>query len=650
MSLIPKHLNPAYRPDVDGLRAVAVLAVILYHAGLVALPGGYVGVDIFFVISGFVITGAIQPDMAAGRFLVRDFYERRIRRIFPALFFMVAVSLCIGWFVMMPDDLKRLGQSSVANAFFASNFFFLKDTGYFGATAAAKPLLHTWSLAVEEQFYLLLPLYLVLLQRWSESAMRWVTLGLAVASLVLAAVATRYEPNASFFMLPTRAWELLAGVMLAQRMLPASRSIRGEWVRALLGIGLIAFALTSYTEKTPFPGIAAIPPVLGAVLIISAGTRSGVRVNAWLASKPMVFIGQISYPLYLWHFPMLGFASYMSLTGLSMAQMVAVNAAIVLAALVSWRFLEQPIRQRKVLAGQRPIFAFGVACIAVTLLVGLALHVGRGFESRFDGDRLKIVRGMTDRIANKDACMNVAADQIAKGELCILGTKGMASTNVVVWGDSHAEALAPGIDAIATGARRSAFFAGQHGCSIGLHLQETGWADRSCAAFSRAMLDYLLTTPAIDKVVLVSRWSSLRAAEPQTSAKSDQSSVTAAQALAHVVMQLGAAGKQVWLVGSVPDVKTLVPRALYLKSMGFAQDFEIRQSLAEYLEVQKNTLAVLRNLAEQTGVMLVLPHERLCTSAWCEIAQDGYPLYFDDNHLSTHGAKLVAQVVAPIFK
>ncbi|MDD2808231.1 acyltransferase family protein [Rhodoferax sp.] len=645
-----KHYQPSYRPDVDGLRAVAVLAVILYHGGLKALPGGYVGVDIFFVISGFVITSAIQPDMAAGRFLVRDFYERRIRRIFPALFAMVAASLCVGCWVMMPDDLKRLGQSSVANAVFASNFFFLKDSGYFGATAAAKPLLHTWSLAVEEQFYLLLPLYLVLLKRWSEPVMRGLTVGLSVASLMLAVVATRYEPNISFFMLPTRAWELLAGVMLAQGMLPAPRSVRGEWLRAGVGMGLIAFALVFYTEKTPFPGLAALPPVLGAVLIISAGLRNARGVNVWLSSKPMVFIGQISYPLYLWHFPLLGFAGYMSLTGLGVAQTVAVNGVIVLCALVSWRFVEQPIRQRRVLAGQRLMFAFGVACIAVTLLAGLLIHFGRGFESRFEGDRQKIVRAMTDRIANKDACMNFAPDQISKGELCHLGVEDMSQTDVVVWGDSHAEALAPGIADMAANAGRSALFAGQHGCGIGLHFQETGWSDRACVAFSKAMLAYLMTTPSINKVVLVSRWSSLRAPPLQAPAKSSPASVTAAQALGQVVAQLRMAGKQVWLVGPVPDVKTLVPRALYLKSMGFAQDFEIRQSLAEYVEIQKNTLAVLRHLAEQPGVSLVLPHERLCQTAWCDVAQDGYPLYFDDNHLSTHGAKIAAQVLAPLFK
>lgn len=269
------HEHSAYRPDVDGLRAVAVLAVLLYHAGFSALPGGYVGVDIFFVISGFVITTAIQPDLAGGRFYLRDFYERRIRRIFPPLFVMVAVSLVLGWLVLMPDDLKRLGQSSVANAAFLSNFYFVKVSGYFGVSAAAKPLLHTWSLAVEEQFYLLLPLYMLLFKRWSTDVMRWLTLALFALSLLLAAVATRFEPTLSFFMLPTRAWELLAGVMLAQGMVPAPRNVKDEWARALLGIGLIAFAVLVYSEKTVFPGLAALPPVLGTALIISAGMRGG---------------------------------------------------------------------------------------------------------------------------------------------------------------------------------------------------------------------------------------------------------------------------------------------------------------------------------------------------------------------------------------
>ncbi|WP_194944750.1 acyltransferase family protein [Limnohabitans sp. 2KL-3] len=633
------HQYSTYRPDVDGLRAVAVLAVLIYHAGFSVIPGGYVGVDIFFVISGFVITSAVQPDLASGRFNLRDFYERRIRRIFPPLFVMVVVSLVLGWMVLMPDDLKRLGQSSVANAAFLSNFYFLKDSGYFGATAAAKPLLHTWSLAVEEQFYLLLPLYMLLFKRWSADVMRWLTLSLFALSLLLAAVATYFEPTLSFFLLPTRAWELLAGVMLAQGMVPSPRSAKDEWARALLGIFLIAYALLAYSEKTVFPGLAALPPVLGGMLIISAGMRREGRANAWLASRTMVFLGQISYPLYLWHFPLLGFAGYLSLRGLGVAETLAVYAIIVICALVSWRFVEQPVRTRRVFSGQRALFGFGLVCIVVTLLAGLALHFGRGMESRFSGDQLKLVRGMTDRLADK-GCMVLSPVQVASGNVCRLGSKVAGLPDTFLWGDSHAEAWAPGFAEQAERTGKAVLFAGQHGCAIGQHFLDTSWAGKECAAFDKTMLDYLLAQTSIKQVVLVSRWTALRTAK-QAEEVNGRLVPTAEQALTRVVTQLVNAGKQVRLVGPVPDAKTLVPRALYLKSLGFAKEFEVRQRLDEFESVQKNTLVTLRNLANQQGVSLTLPHLELCKEGLCAVEQDGYPLYFDDNHLSTHGARLV---------
>lgn len=644
------HRHATYRPDVDGLRAVAVLSVILYHAGLKAMPGGYVGVDIFFVISGFVITTAIQPDLFAGRFSTRDFYERRIRRIFPPLFLMVAVSLAIGWFVMMPDDFKRLGQSSVANSVFLSNFYFMKDTGYFGATAAAKPLLHTWSLAVEEQFYLLLPLYPLLLLRWSGAAMRWLTVGICMASLLLSVFATQYEPNLSFFLLPTRAWELLVGVLLAQGLVPAPRKAFEEWARALAGIGLIAFSVVFYSEKTVFPGMAAIPPVLGSALIISAGMPSGGGgANAWLASRPMVFIGKISYPLYLWHFPLLGFAGYLSLSGLGFFQTAAVNVMIFAIAVVSWRYVERPVRERRVLAGQRALFLFGFLCITATLLGGLAIHFKRGVESRFDGDQLKIVRGMTDRMVDRDRCMNLSTDQIASGNWCRFGSGGSAGVpDIAIWGDSHGEALAPGISDVAARAGKQFLFAGHHGCAIGVHLQDTGWDGRACSVFSKATFDYLVATPTIRQVVLVSRWAPLRAASSAPLAGTTGMSVAAS--LTQVVVQLAAAGKHVWLVSPVPDVKTLVPRALYLKSLGLESDFELRPSEAAFYIAQKNTLSLLGELADRPGVSLISPHEVLCSGGWCEVEREGRPLYFDDNHLTTYGAKWVGTIFEPVFK
>lgn len=269
------HAGFGYRPDIDGLRAVAIIAVMLYHAGVPLTPGGFVGVDVFFVISGFVIASVVQADLARGRFTLRGFYERRIRRIFPALFTMIAITLAIGWFVMLADDYKRLGQSASANALFLSNFYFMKDSGYFGVTAAAKPLLHTWSLAVEEQFYLLLPLYLLLLRRWTLAGLRWATMGIGLVSLALAIWATPREPFASFFMLPTRAWELLVGVWLAHGLVPPARRRWDAWSRALLGVGLILFAVVGYSDETPFPGLAAVPPVLGTALLISIGAGGG---------------------------------------------------------------------------------------------------------------------------------------------------------------------------------------------------------------------------------------------------------------------------------------------------------------------------------------------------------------------------------------
>lgn len=354
----------------------------------------------------------------------------------------------------------------------------------------------------------------------------------------------------------------------------------------------------------------------------------------------MVFVGQISYPLYLWHFPLLGFAGYLSLKGLGLVETLAVNAVIVLCALLSWRFVEQPVRRRQVFSGQRALYGFGLVCIVVTLLAGLAIHFARGIESRFDGDQLKLVRGMTDRMANK-GCMFLSPDQIASGNFCRLGANVAGLPATFLWGDSHAEALAPGVAEQAEHAGKALLFAGQHGCAIGQHFWDTSWAGRDCAAFDKAMLEYLLGQPSIKQVVLVSRWTALRTAKQSTEVNG-QLAPTAEQALTRVVTQLVDSGKQVRLVGPVPDVKTLVPRALYLKSLGFAKDFEVRQRLNEFEAVQKNTLVVLRNLANRPRVSLALPHLALCKEGWCAVEQDGYPLYFDDNHLSSHGAKLVA--------
>ena len=265
--------NMKYRPDVDGLRAVAVLPVVLFHSGIAGFGGGFVGVDVFFVISGYVITLRLLSDLEQGRFSIIDFYERRVRRIFPALFFMIGLTTIAASVLLLPPNFEDFSKSAVATALFVSNMYFWKFSGYFEPSALLRPLLHTWSLAVEEQYYIFMPIAMYLAYRFARAKWLLVFLPVALLSFALSVYATTTAPTANFFFLPTRAWELLLGAMLV--LTPPLAPARKWLADALgfLGLGLILYAVLSYTEETPFPGVNALAPCLGAALVIYSGTR-----------------------------------------------------------------------------------------------------------------------------------------------------------------------------------------------------------------------------------------------------------------------------------------------------------------------------------------------------------------------------------------
>lgn len=343
-----------YRPEIDGLRAIAVIPVILFHAGLTLFSGGYVGVDVFFVISGYLITSILIGELEQDNFSIIRFYERRARRILPALFFVMLCCIPFAWKWMLPSELKDFSQSVVSVVFFASNILFWREEGYFAPAAEMKPLLHTWSLAVEEQYYVLFPIFLLLAWRFGRRSVFWSICAIAALSLAASEWSWRNAPSANFYLAPTRAWELLAGSICA--FLLSGREPRASNALSLAVLGLIVFAIFYFDDSTPFPSVYALAPVLGTALIILFG-GSGSWAARLLSTRSFVGIGLISYSAYLWHQPLFAFARIRSVLEPSPELMMALAALSLVLAYFSWRYVETPFRK-----GKASIFATAVRC------------------------------------------------------------------------------------------------------------------------------------------------------------------------------------------------------------------------------------------------------------------------------------------------
>ncbi|GAA5483640.1 acyltransferase family protein [Haloferula sargassicola] len=433
--------NLVYRSDIDGLRAIAVLGVLLFHAGF-GCPGGYTGVDIFFVISGFLITSHILRDLDKGSFSLVLFWEKRMRRIFPALFVVVLAVFAGSLVIHLPKDARDVAGVGLSLMLMASNVRLWLTTNYFASTAEAKPLLHTWSLSVEEQFYLFMPVVVLLLFRFRGR--RLVAAAMVagiVLSLAASVIAVRTERVATFFLLPTRAWELLAGAVLAVVPRPKESFWRtgGAW----LGLVLVLLPLGLYGPKTLFPGLAAVPPVLGSSLLIWSGVSSGAGrlsgVGRMLSWKPLVGIGLISYSLYLWHWPLLSFIHYLEIWDESVMLRAAVLGLSFPLAYLSYRFVETPFRRKAVFRSRRSVFVGGATAVAaITVFCGFALRSG-GFPRRLDPSARGYAAGMSDF---KYTRSNEPGD--VPGKLLKFGPE-TEDLSVLLWGDSHAMALAPAV-------------------------------------------------------------------------------------------------------------------------------------------------------------------------------------------------------------
>ena len=563
----------AYRADIDGLRAVAIVPVVLYHAEIAPFGGGYVGVDIFFVISGYLITSFILGRIQRGKFTLGDFYLRRIRRIFPALFLMMAFCAAIGWHLLTPDDYRRLGESIFATVFFCSNILFWLQSGYFAAQPEARPLLHTWSLGVEEQFYVVFPILLVLLCRYFPRRLIAITLALSVLSFGFNVFSVDAHPSLAFFLGPPRIWELFIGALVAMGALAASTSVIWSEAASLLGVGLIGYAIFGFSRDTTFPGFAALLPTIGAAAIIWAGSGPTGRVTRLLSHPAPVLIGKISYSLYLWHFPLLAFGAYAVVGGLSLTERLALIVLSIVLAFASWFFVEQPVREGRWFFGKaKPVFGSAAAALALFGGFGLAAHFSGGFPSRIGDPGLQILAGADDGDPDRNRCLKLAdSTDISRRPSCEFGAIGVVP-QFALWGDSHAESLRAAFDIAAKNTQRAGIFFGTAGCipELGFDRQNAG-----CGRVNDAIVGYLDSMASIHTVILAGRWGLWAEGSPYKHEGGRRASLVDASGVAmdnhaafaagleRVVDKLTTAGKQVWLVGPIPEIGYNVPRALY---------------------------------------------------------------------------------------
>lgn len=631
------------RREIDGLRAIAVLPVLFYHADI-GFPGGYIGVDVFFVISGYLITSLILKDLDAGQFSIVEFWERRIRRILPALGVVLLATIAAGWFLFLANDFKDLGKSLVAQVMLMSNVYFWKESGYFAEPAEVKPLLHTWSLAVEEQFYLLFPFLLVAIKRYASKLLVPILMFIIAASFCLSVYGTTHHASATFYLLPMRAWELLTGAFLAA--IPVTRVPANKWLREFLSwagmLGILGAALL-YTRDTKFPGLAALPPCIGTALIIWTNGNSLTSVGRLLSSGPLVFIGLISYSLYLWHWPVLVFFKYWVPDKLAMELRIALLLASVGLAALSWKFVETPFRKRAIFKKRAHIFEFAAVTLGLLLGAGLVVLRMQGVPSRIPAPVQQYADGSIDKAPIREISLGEARN----GEFNELGIGERNSpVDLLVWGDSHAMAVMPAVEALCREHSVRALGATHSSTPPLIGYVCTGQYSlkNESIAFNEAIAEFIRRHHVSD-VLLVADWGGYG-----SKTDADNTIPELHRGLLATISALKGSGTRIWVMKQVPEHRWNVPRAL-ASTVFFGGDPEqVGLPLAEHRKVLQRHDPIFEGLAA-LDVSVLDPTELFVRNAdMCQAAEGGKALYWDNQHLTIHGAMLLRPLFEPIFR
>jgi peptidoglycan/LPS O-acetylase OafA/YrhL len=656
-----------YRADIDGLRAISVLSVLAFHLDPARTPGGFVGVDVFFVISGYLISGLAIEELEQGHFALRRFYERRIRRILPALVATVAASLALGLFLLMPGDYLETARSAAYALAASSNFFFLAHTGYFDVSADLMPLLHTWSLGIEEQFYLVWPLFLVLCFRVAPRNRRGLWIGIIavlMAGFALNVWEIARSPKAAFYLPHTRAWEFAAGALVT--MAPRLR-LHARWIGEALplaGLALIAASVMTLSSARPYPGVDAILPVAGAALVLftSSHTTLGARL---LSVKPLTFLGRISYSLYLVHWPLTVFYRHYSNgenpDGIAAACIVVCATAL---AWASWRWIEQPFR--RVQPGNRPLLAGMGAAVALVSLAAVAVVHSNGLPDRIPKPALGI--------ASRDAMWQWKCPQTVKLGLpsfsddslvesqCVVGADwSTARLRAIVWGDSHADQLLPFLDV--AGREEETAIALVRPCPA---ILQTGvlryWPqipdyNRHCATIRTAVLKLLGSAEGIQLVILASAWAGLTPVLQANDgdARTPQAGLALLErGLEETLRDIDATGTRVVLFTSPPTFRMANPVSCVLANAALVRrrcDVDLGDVLRRHFVAREkpthDALGMIARLHQNTIVHS--PANFLCDDKRCVTEIDGEFIYRDGAHLRRNLAESTASKLADLM-
>lgn len=634
-----------YRPDLDGLRAIAVLAVVGYHAAPLRIHGGYVGVDIFFVISGFLITGIVSRGFLQDTFSFLEFYSRRVRRIFPALAIVMLVTLGLGWSFLLPDEYEQLGRHVVAGSLFSSNLLLWSETGYFDANAEFKPLLHLWSLGIEEQFYVVWPLTLLVFFKYLKRPARAIGV-VATISFLLDVALLEQSPTAVFFAPFTRIWELLIGALVATAFRQKSHLLNGDAdlqegpllgsppflnIASIAGIGLIGGSIALFSRETPFPGWYALYPTLGTALLIAAGPSAWIN-RLVLSNRAVVYLGLISYPFYLWHWPLLSLSNIVvvdDVGNLRELKIAALGIALIAAAL-TFHLIERPLR----IANIRVVVKRLCGAFLVLIVIGGFIMASNGMPGRFSSNQMALINSAIDeKIAapteyRQGTCFLTVAQRFDDlAQECLDDT----NSGVVLWGDSYSAHLYPGLKRLMVASRMQPGQLTMAACPPVVEYQSKSVPN--CHDFNLKVTEKMQRQRP-QMLVLAADWMSYISNAPDFIPK-----------LRDSLARLSSSKQKILLVG--PPVAWYGAQVkIALRAMD--EDSDSNASLSRLHEVDE----ILRKYADEFGFQYVSPVEKLCAEGRCRIflPVEGKRklIAWDWGHLTRDGSNFYAKnLIAP---